>query len=760
MLSELYHIAKNLSHQEQEEYLVHVNFGDPGLSTKLNLQLLLGWDGRIVRLEALQAEDSASLWTLKQGNKRYFPAVRLSRPLISVLPTDPMWEEMKKNSAEVLRDLAANRKRDPKAMRFPLERKQAERILKWTHEDHDCLGRIQEFARHFLALTDDAERFGVQVSEAIDTALSKTSDDKSIKPLQEFLCGHLVKQKGKPDKTEGKAQLIFDYLPEGDAAGCLYSPRIGRVVLECLRGEKPTTTKKKRVVGEGSEMRQPDCAFEGRQMPLLTGPFSDWSAKPVIGKPFKPFSKFSEAPCNARYHVEGSAGFPIGAETADTLVAAGAAMTAPALRNKTWRSIRNGKLETVKGKKKEKKPDVLIAYPTFPWADLAPVSIFGKLGSKKESTEDAYDDEPDTPATSQVFAQVAESFVSALERLVPKSDLERQYIKLLILRPISDGAVQLAYSAMPTCRHFAAAVQHWVASEKNLPPRLTVPLPSKKAESGLGWFAPSLLFPDDAIHVFSHQWMRGGTESSRLQTPPVSVILDVFLQREGVWQGSARQLLETLLPRVEPLLIGAGNILHRLDREDTSAWRDFAPKTDAGQPDKSKPDPRYYLVKSLSLIGTLLHALNSTPNHYMKETSYLVGKLLAAMDELHKCYCISERKGDIPPTLMGNGLLGRAADSPEMAFDELCERSRIYLGWAKSVQLSGKETEALKIAVNSAKKLLRIVEPIAAELHQSATLKQSMSAEGKAHLFLGYLSPVLGGKKESDESTTASTQPE
>jgi hypothetical protein len=144
----------------------------------------------------------------------------------------------------------------------------------------------------------------------------------------------------------------------------------------------------------------------------------------------------------------------------------------------------------------------------------------------------------------------------------------------------------------------------------------------------------------------------------------------------------------------------------------------------------------------------------------MKETAYLVGKLLAAMDELHKCYCVSERKGDIPPTLIGNGLLGRAADSPEMAFDELCERSRIYLGWARAVQLSGKETEAVKLAVNSAKKLLGIVEPIAAELHQSAKLNQPMSAEGKAHLFLGYLSPVLGGKKESDEAATASTQPE
>ena len=363
----------------------------------------------------------------------------------------------------------------------------------------------------------------------------------------------------------------------------------------------------------------------------------------------------------------------------------------------------------------------------------------------KKASNDPDEDDEVIPTASEAFSQVAETFVNALTSVVPKSDLERKYIRLLILRAISPGQVQLAYSATPTCGHFAAAVQHWAASAGNLPPKLTVPLPSKKAQSGFGWFSPNLLFPDEAIHVFSHQWMRGGVKSSRLQTPPVSDLLDVFLQREGVWQHTASRLLETLLPRIEPLLIGAGNVLHRIDRQNPSAWREFAPKTEMGLPDKREPDPRYYLAKSLSLMGTLLHALNSTPDHYMKETAYLVGKLLAAMDELHKCYCVSERKGDIPPTLIGNGLLGRAADSPELAFDELCERSRIYLGWARAVQFSGKETDAVKIAIKDATKLLKIVEPIAAELHQSTTLSHPMNAEGKAHLFLGYLSPVLDG---------------
>ncbi|MFA7345210.1 MAG: hypothetical protein WC003_12980 [Terrimicrobiaceae bacterium] len=757
MLSELFHIAKNLSHQGKEKRLVHADFGEPGLSTNVNLRLLLSGDGRIVRLEALQATEAVSLWTLKKGGFRFFPAVRMPNPLLDMSADDPAWKALKKPTVEALRSLLSSRKDKVQPVNVPSEREQASRMMKWNHEDHEAVDRIQAFAGQFLELTKDGKVFAMTLATALEAALISTTDEKLLKPLQVLLCGVLKEPKNKPSEVEFKVQVIFDYLPKHEVTGCLYNPRARQVVLECLNAEKSDAPKK----GKEHEVDEPAraCAFEGRSMTLLDGPYPDWSAQPVIGKAFKPFSKFSDAPCNYRYHVADSDGFAIGSDTAKELVAAGCTITSPESRNKTWRSLRNGKFDMRNGKKIETR-DVLIAYPSFDWKELVPVSIFGRPDSEKKSGEESDDDEANAPATSQVFSQVAETFVNALMSVVSKSDLERKYIRLLVLRAISPGQVQLAYSATPTCGHFAAAVQHWIASEKNLPPRLTVPLPSKKAESGFGWFAPNLLFPDDAIHIFSHQWMRGGTESSRLQAPPVSAILDVFLQRQGVWQDTARQLLETLLPRVEPLLIGAGNILHRIDRQNPSAWRDFAPKTEAGQPDKRKPDPRYYLAKTLSLIGTLLHALNSTPNHYMKETAYLVGKLLAAMDELHKCYCVSERKGDIPPTLIGNGLLGRAADSPEMAFDELCERSRIYLGWAKAVQLSGKETDAVKIAVHSARKLLRIVEPIAAELHQSAKLNQPMSAEGKTHLFLGYLSPVLGGKKEPDEAPTEPTQPE
>lgn len=749
MLTELYHIAKNLRKSDQEQSLVHVDFGDPGLSTNQNLLLTIGESGEILKLEALAPKEAECLWTLKKGNFKFFPAVRMPNPLLSIPTNAPDWNILKKLTAENLRNILAERQKYFLEINLHAESDQATRMQSWNHDDHETLEKLHGFATRFLALAKHPADFSRKVATALDAALARQKDDKSLKAYQTLLCGSWADRKNKPPKLECKAQIIFDYLPKGQLTGILYSPRVKRLVLECLNKEK-SPEKKKTKKSDPAEVH-PECALTGSRVPLLSGPYAAWSAQPYIGKAFQPYSKNKDAPCNYRYGKADSEGFSIGMDTAKALVSAGCSLTTPAWRGKTWDSIRNGKFEERNGKKSESS-DVLIAYPSFPWGELKPVSIFSRA-AKEESSENADEEEINLSTPAQTFTQTGESFCKALRAKVPKNDLKSAFIRLLVLRQISPGQVQLAYSSTPSCNRFATSVDHWLASEKNLPPRLKIPLPSKKAESGYGWFAPNLLYPEDAIRVFSHQWMRGGTESSRIQSPPISDIFDVFLRKDGVWEATALRLLEILLPRIEPLLIGAGNILHRIDYQNPSEWREFTAKKSDGKPDRGKPDPRYQLAQSLSLMGTLLYALNSQPTNYMTEIAFQTGKLLAIMDELHKCYCKAERKGDIPPTLIGNGLLGRAADSPEQALEELCERSRIYLGWAKSADPAKASDEKIKIAIFSAKKLLRIAEPLALALHADPALSLPMTAKAKAHLFLGYLSPVLGEKAEPADAT-------
>ena len=120
------------------------------------------------------------------------------------------------------------------------------------------------------------------------------------------------------------------------------------------------------------------------------------------------------------------------------------------------------------------------------------------------------------------------------------------------------------------------------------------------------------------------------------------------------------------------------------------------------------------------------------------------------MDELHKRYCEVVRDGDIPNALIGNGLLGRASESPARALEELSERSRIYIGWARSAAVDPKKPDEIRIAVDSARKLLRLAQPLCETLHADESLEKELTPVQKAHLFLGYLSPVLGKDEKPD----------
>ena len=84
-----------------------------------------------------------------------------------------------------------------------------------------------------------------------------------------------------------------------------------------------------------------------------------------------------------------------------------------------------------------------------------------------------------------------------------------------------------------------------------------------------------------------------------------------------------------------------------------------------------------------------------------------------------------------------------------LALSDLCERSPIYIGWAKTASIKEKMSDENKTAVNSARKVLRLAQPLSEQLHGDPNLEKELSATGKAHLFLGYLSPVLG-KDEGD----------
>ena len=748
MLAELLHLTRNLDEQGIVSILVHKDFRRPGLSSYTTLKAVLAPDGRIIRLALLTPDDQPGLWTLKRGNFNFFPAVRVPASPLELSPTDERWLLLAKSpSAETLRNIVSDQTRPPvqDIDLAKLRDEQAARMLKWTQPSPEpALIALHGFANAFARFSASANGVSQEILRASEEALRYAADPEFVRALGTLLVGQRKEPRGEKASIEYKVQLCFDYAPLDEPGFSLYSPRVKQVVLECLRREGPADPAAL-ALSANDRVR---CAVSGQMLSfsdLLDGPFPEWSIAPTISKPTAPFSKFSDARCNFRYHRADSQAIPIGTETSNRLVAGLQTLT-DRFAGTAWRPMRNGRLEE-RNKKKIEAQDVLIAYPSCTLDELAAVDLFAPGNFSRTPQEEQF--------AAKNFKEVAEPVCRAFSAAVDRQSFD-PYLTILLIRQISPGQIQLAYSGAPTLKYFVNAVQDWIASGSNLPPRLLVPLPSQKSPTGFNWLRPALLFPEQIARLLSHQWIRGGAESARVEAPSVGMVLDLFLRKPEVWRGVAEQLLDITLTRTNALLVNAGHVLHKDKRHTLALWRKFV---DSAKSTRDHRSPDYALAQSLSLIGSLLFAMNSKANTYMNESPYLVGKLLAMMDELHKRYCEVVRDGDIPNALIGNGLLGRASESPARALEELSERSRIYIGWARSATVDPKKPDGIKIAVHSARKLLRLAQPLCETLHADESLEKELTPVQKAHLFLGYLSPVLGkdDKPEADDGDAPTT---
>lgn len=459
MLIELYQLARNLPVRPEP---VHKDLDVPGLGGSTNLKVLLNEQGEIVRLETLLDQDIPGLWTLKRYNFKFFPAVRPSNPPIRLDPHDPFWDSQNHPSAQGLlhlldAQLGSLWDVDLSAVRD----EQAFRILKWHYpEDPNELATLQTFAQAFIRFTQNPAAVSRSLVDSGRRELV-CADQELVRGLFALLLGKRQKPKNKPPSVEYRAQLFFDV---SLSSTTIYHPRMKRLVAECLIASDATEAAGSSDPGEGI------CAFEQIVTTLLAEPFPEWRAAKGITKNVAPFAKFSEATCNHRYRRADSDGFPIGANTARRLVAAIRWLTSEQMFGKTWRSIRNGKLDRKQGRIVERE-DVLIAYPSFDAKDLALVRLF--------SSE--YADEPESDDDDRLhhFASAAQPVLTALREKV-EADRIHHWVQLLLIRQVSKGQAQLAFSATPTINEFASAVEAWKASEANLPPALKVPLPSSR----------------------------------------------------------------------------------------------------------------------------------------------------------------------------------------------------------------------------------------------------------------------------------------
>jgi hypothetical protein len=725
MLNETWQVYRALETSRISTDAQHPLIKPLPVSAKYILRVRLTQDGTVSEVELIDGSERNGLWRIVQTSDGSFPMVSVNQPVIQAA-------DIKKDNVSALSSslqTCAHNLVYKQDWPWADARQKAATLLRPLRRRNEANHLVQLIRRFGLATRIPAKL----LSEISKTGLDRIRQGKleSTKEFGELMIGPKPTKSGKTGKMS--VMLVFDLEQNTNS---IYNMATRSLVIDTF----PTNLKKERQVRTQQTSKLPQGNSEvrsafGQHGSILEEPFPQVKL-PVLGGFFPLFSMHSDgqaAKCNTRYGLTEYAAFPVTLQQSRNMQDA---LTWLVTRDEgtTWRGVASGRFEMdARTHKKREKRDLLIAFISeTPKIDAKVASYFG---SGSDITKVQF--EVDSRAICDALDGVVQVY--------PKSKLN-----LFLIRKASDGQAQVTLAESPRVKVVLDAAVHWEAAARNVPP-VTLYLPEmpwrKETLPAVTDAHPLTPYPDQVVRLLSRQWVRDGSSpinhigkpqkaAQEIVGPGLGEVLALMLRTEGKWRATAEQMLDLLIRRVGPLLIGLFGAKHA-----------YVPKPAGHHEPKQarKPEPypresRDVALRAVAVFGILLDALGSKKEAYMKKAPFQIGQVLALADTLHKDYCVVVRKGQMPNTLIGTSLMRRALDNPAGALADLGERMMEYLRWAKIAQVSQEwaSEDQRKIAVNEARKKLRQYQPIADNLG-GADLPTECNDIMKAQLLLGFL---------------------
>lgn len=664
----------------------------------------------------------AKPWTLRDGQHNSFPFVQPSYPLWTFTTInewrEKILEKEKDKRRDVMLSLASSARYNSDAFNdWPgegllIRLREREKQLR-SLENTDAALVYTTINRFLLACSQSPQQLLEYVTKALIENLRQTAQDDWIKITVALLVGKKYKNEWRCDGS-----LLFE--AEGFQLSII-DQRLIAPVSKALQTHEDN---------DGISRKLGICGLTGINSHLVTGNFHQPKLPAGLGQTYL-FAKNKEIPANDRYGRFSAEAMPVGIETEKRLEAALRTLTSEDRKNKTWRAIPG---ET------PKQSDLLLAFvEEVPDAPVAAV-----LGE-----EDFAEEAPTTPDASNsvaVFEKRTQRLIEAVRARV-RSDLRNTPVQLIVIRKVDQANRKVVYASAPTVAVLYIAATTWAAGERNVPPWLTMPI-FIKGDRNPHPMPPPHIAPLGLIAFSKKTYIRGGTESQDVIGLPAAETLRFFLDPVKNGDLSARlrlkRLLRMILTRRATLMSGVGHIQHT-----PKSWER-----------RSKIMKKYDLseaLRTITLLGVLLHKHDRNKEVYMNETAFKLGQLLAAADVVHAGYCADIRGGAVPPSLLGNQVFTMAQSDPAKALAILCRRWKPYDGWAKKAAREPDKTEKLIMSkqkddqqrgwdIKKALRHAREIAPLAAEL---APVLEDCHVNDffRAELFLGYIAGLPKAQK-------------
>jgi hypothetical protein len=392
----------------------------------------------------------------------------------------------------------------------------------------------------------------------------------------------------------------------------------------------------------------------------------------------------SESPCQRRYGRSDAESFPAGPQVRQAMKDSLEWLANPNRRGKTWEDVSEACGHNAA---------LLFAYPTMMPPD--PPELAGLFAAEVSS-----------PGNEARFEAAAASVTPALQGIArehPEAE-----VRVFVLAKADKARTKVALNKTYTSHRLISSAQAWQDACQNLPYiRLNL-----GTDASPDWRTPRVPFPSEVAECLNVAWLQAGGRADAVHNSGIGEGVSLLLDTGPRSERLVRKMLCDLLSTASPLLLALGHADHRRDG-------------------RLQVPPRYSKHANLvpAVLGLLLAKLGFLKGDYMHSAPFLVGRMLALADTLHKEYCRSVRKGEIPPQMIGNALMKAALDNPERGLAHLTERLLVYQAWANKSQ--GDEYRLVKWTLGQ-------LGQVSTELAKF-TLPVRATESDKAQMLLGYL---------------------
>ncbi len=703
MLNELYTIYRGLEALGKEPKIKHNDIQEPGVNN-VTFRVLLDKDGQVSKVALMTKEQIQDCWSV--GNKQnQFPAVKVKRPLLPGGHNDYLlWKnEHKRPSESQYRELINGL--------FSLYFRPLDHFDIWPdyrhvilekkkilqHHNNECFEVYELFRRY------SQTRTGVEILEQVAKYIGTnllTADLLTLKASCSLLFGEKLKPKGEIEDAK-RITLILDCRARQDldtfSTSRKYVPGLSRA----LFAEEAKKTKKS---------NNGICALSKKDGQLVGNTFPEEKLA-VIG-PTIIFSKNdgTSGKTVERYGQSRGKAFPVSKDLSQKLAAGISFVTSEKYKDITWSKLPSSSL--------------LLAYCRANY-DLP---ITPLITGKSEIEE--FDD----------YIDATESVLASFQGTDLNLDSAVDFVEII---KVDKANRKINFSTTARIGQLIQAVKNWKEACGNSPDfRLFAQVKKNKNLMCSPW----AISPRQMITLSQKKYIRDGSQFTPVPGVSFADALKLFLgKNRSDW---IRKFLHNFSDQYQPLLryCALSKLQSSLPKKSITV--------------KTSPKHNAQALSAVTLISVLLYKSGRTKELYMNDFSFQLGQLCSAMDEVHIGYCMSERGGSIPNTLLGNQVYGMALQDPVKAMAFMATRRRPYDSWAKrkKIQLNSKDDKDKQKSktIQNAVYAQRWMGKQAAKLNQYLRESDiSTSDSYKAELMLGYLAgrPFVK-KKESTKPNT------